>query len=82
MSTPDRQASIITDWTAVLVDALTVGDTARAAVASATITAAAEAILDVLDPQGHVSPAVTHSNGHYVPPMKTLTPLAGHESRP
>lgn len=75
MSTPDRQASIITDWTAVLVDALTVGDTARAAVASATITAAAEAILDVLDPQGYVCPAVTHSNGHYVPPMS-------HESRP
>ena len=77
MSTPvDRQARIITDWTAVLVDALTAGDTTRAATASATITAAAGAILDVLDPQCHVSPAVTHSNGRYVPP------LAGHESRP
>ena len=76
MSTPvDRQARIITDWTAVLVDALTAGDTTRAATASATITAAAEAILDVLDPQRHVCPAVTHSNGRYVPPMS-------HESRP
>ncbi len=71
MSTPvDRQARIITDWTAVLVDALTAGDTTRAATASATITAAAEAILDALDPQGYVCPAVTHSNGRYIPPVR------------
>ena len=71
MSTPvDRQARIITDWTAVLVDALTIGDTARAATASATITAAAAAILGVLDPQRHVCPAVTHSNGRYVAPVR------------
>lgn len=71
MSTPvDRQARIITDWTAVLVDALTAGDTTRATTASATITEAAEAILDVLDPQRHVSPAVTHSNGRYVAPVR------------
>ena len=71
MSTPgDRQARIITDWTAVLVDALTAGDTTRAATASATITAAAAAILGVLDPQRHVSPAVTHINGRYVAPVR------------
>ena len=65
-----HEARIITDWTAVLVDALTAGDTTRAATASATITEAAEAILDVLDPQRHVSPAVTHSNGRYVAPVR------------
>ena len=71
MSTPvDRQARIITDWTAVLVDALTAGDTTSAATASATITEAAESILDVLDPQRHVSPAVTRSNGRYVAPVR------------
>ena len=40
----------------------------RAATAAATIIEAAEAILDALDPQRNVSPAVTHSNGHYIAP--------------
>ena len=62
---------IITDWSYDLTLALGHGDHASAATAAATIIEAAEAILDVLDPQRNVSPAVTHSNGHYIAPERT-----------
>ena len=73
MSTPvDRQARIITDWTAVLVDALTAGDTTRAATASATITVAAEAILGMLDP---------HRRGRPVPAGQRLREAVAEGAR-
>ena len=59
---------IITDWSYDLTLALIRGDHASAATAAATIAAAVVGILDVLDPQRNVSPAVTHSNGDYIAP--------------
>ena len=62
------EARIIADWSYDLTLALGRGDYASAATAAATILEAAEAILDALDPQRNVAPAVTHSNGRYVAP--------------
>ena len=68
MSDLTSTAHIITDWAYALTLALARGDHASAATAAATIAAAVVDILDVLDPQCNVSPAVTHSNGHYIAP--------------
>ena len=73
MSHPDSAAltdtcRIISDWAYALTLALGRGDHASAATAAATIAAAAQSALDILDPQEHVSPAVMHSNGHYIAP--------------
>ena len=63
-----HEARIIADWSYDLQLALARGSRDRAATAAATIIEAAEAILDALDPQRNVSPAVTHSNGRYIAP--------------
>ena len=63
-----HEARTIADWSYDLQLALARGSRDRAATAAATIIEAAEAILDALDPQRNVSPAVTHSNGHYIAP--------------
>ena len=63
-----HEASIIADWSYDLQLALARGSRDRAATAAATIIEAAEAILDALDPQRNMSPAVTHSNGRYIAP--------------
>ena len=59
------QERVVDDWATELVAAMLRDDMQRAAVAAATIHAATEAILDTLDPQRQVSPAITHVNGHY-----------------
>ena len=64
------EARTIADWSYDLQLALARGSRDRAATAAATIIEAAEAILDALDPQRNVSPAVTHSNGHYIAPER------------
>ena len=66
-----HEARTISDWSYDLQVALARGSRGRAATAAATIIEAAEAILDALDPQRNVSPAVTHSNGHYIAPERT-----------
>ena len=63
-----HEARTIADWSYDLQLALARGSRDRAATAAATIIEAAEAILDALDPQRNVSPAVTHSNGDYIAP--------------
>ena len=63
-----HEARTISDWSYDLQLALARGSRDRAATAAATIIAAAEAILDALDPQRNVSPAVTHRNGRYIAP--------------
>ena len=63
-----HEARTISDWSYDLQLALARGSRDRAATAAATIIEAAEAILDALDPQRNTSPAVTHSNGHYIAP--------------
>ena len=66
-----HEARTIADWSYDLQLALARGSRDRAATAAATIIEAAEAILDALDPQRNVSPAVTYSNGHCIPPAET-----------
>ena len=66
-----HEARTIADWSYSLQLALARGSRDRAATAAATIIEAAEAILDALDPQRNVSPAVTHSNGRYLAPTET-----------
>ena len=63
-----NEARTIADWSYDLQLALARGSRDRAATAAATIIESAEAILDALDPQRNVSPAVTHSNGRYIAP--------------
>ena len=65
-----HEARTIADWSYDLQLALARGSRDRAATAAATIIEAAEAILDALDPQRNVSPAVTHSNGRYIAPER------------
>ena len=65
-----HEARTIADWSYDLQLALARGSRDRAATAAATVIEAAEAILDALDPQRNMSPAVTHSNGRYIAPER------------
>ena len=55
-------------WMPVTITGMGKTSAAQAATAAATIAAAVVDILDILDPQCNASPAVTHSNGHYIAP--------------
>jgi len=71
-----REARVISDWSGVLIHALSQGDRARAAKAAATIAEAARAASLILDPLEAISPAVTSSNGRYVTPEGGGAPIA------
>lgn len=71
MITHTEDLRILTDYRAVLDDALAASDIPRAAEAVATMKQALHMITLDVDPHRHACAAITHSNGTYTPPATT-----------
>lgn len=69
-----HEVRVIDDWATELAVAARFGDIEFAATAAATITAAAQAISDKLDPKGKVTPAITLVDGQYRDPNGEVKP--------